>query len=120
MARVAPRVHVSAAAIARLEALGSELLQDARVEILLDDGTILSGIVEYQPSVQMFFDPQGREGSNAQVRIERLLDDGRPHPSGVRDLWLDEIGTVTRLPNPSPPEPSQRTSPPDPNAPTTR
>ena len=123
MARVAPRVHVSAEAIARLEALGSQLLQDERVRIVLDDGTTLSGIVECQPSVQMFFDPEGREGSNAQVRIETACEEtacepGQAHPAEGRDLWLDEIREVTRLPNPSPPEPSRRTSPPDPNAPT--
>ena len=120
MARVAPRVHVSADRIARIEDLARQLLQDERVEILMEDGTSLLGVVEYQPSVQMFFDPQGREGSNAQVRIELSLDDGRPHPSGVRDLWLDEIDAVTRVPNPSPPEPSSRTAPPDPNAPRAR
>lgn len=120
MSRVAPRVHVSADRIAWLEDLACQLLQDERVAIVLDDGTSLLGVVEYQPSVQMFFDPQGREGTNAQVRIELWLDDGRPHPSGIRDLWLDEISAITRVPNPSPPEASSRTSPPDPNAPAVR
>jgi hypothetical protein len=117
MARVAPRVYASAADIARLEALACQLLQDERVEVVLEDGTTLRGVVEYQPSVQMFFDPQGREGSNAQVRLDLALDDaGRA--AGVRDLWLDDIRGVTHLANPSPPEATTRTSPPDPNAPT--
>ena len=52
------------------------------------------------------------------ARLEAFLDDHRPHAGGLHDLWLDEIRAVTRLPNPSPPEPSRRTHPPDPNAPT--
>jgi hypothetical protein len=119
MARVAPRVHVSADAIARLEEIGSQLQQDVRVQLLLDDGSTVTGIVDAQPSVQMFFDPQGREGCNALVRIERI-DDDRGQPANVIDLWLDQVSAVTRVPNPSPPQPSQRTSPPDPNAPTVR
>ena len=115
MARVAPRIHVSAADIARLEAIAAQLPQDGRVRIELQDGSTCAGIVEYQPSVQMFFDPQGREGSNAMVRIELMPDASTP-AAGLRDLWLDEIAGVSRLPNPSPPEASTRTSPPDPNA----
>jgi len=115
MARIAPRIHISADGIARLEALACQLPQDQRVQIELQDGSTCAGIVETQPSVQMFFDPQGREGSNAVVRIE-LMADAATAASGLRDLWLDEIAGVMRLPNPSPPEPSTRT-PADPNAP---
>ena len=116
MARVAPRIHVSADDIAHLEALACQLLQDERVRIELQDGTRCAGIVEMQPSVQMFFDPQGREGSNAVVRIELMPDAAAP-AAGLRDLWLDEIAGVMRLPNPSPPESSTRVVPADPNAP---
>ena len=119
MARVAPRIHVSAATIAQLEAIACQLPQDERVRIELQDGTTCAGIVEYQPSVQMFFGPDGREGSTAMVRIELMPDASIP-AAGLRDLWLDEIAGVTRLPNPSPPEPSTRIAPPDPNAPATR
>jgi hypothetical protein len=65
----------------------------------------------------VFFDPDGREGMNATLRLEAFLDDGRPHPTTLFNIWLDEIDAVTRLPNPSPPEPSLRSRPPDPNAP---
>ena len=119
MARVAPRIHVSATSIARLEAIACQLPQDQRVRIELQDGTTCTGIVEYQPSVQVFFDPEGREGSNAMVRIEVMPEASTP-AAGLRDLWLDEIAGVTHLPNPSPPEPSTRTAPPDPNAPAAR
>lgn len=118
MARVAPRVYVDADAIARLEAVAAQLSQDAQVQVSLEDGRALIGMVSAMPTVQMFFDPRGREGMNALVRLEAFLDDHRPHPGGIHDLWLDDIRAVTRLPNPSPPEPSQRTHPADPNAPT--
>jgi Protein of unknown function (DUF3247) len=120
MARVAPRVYVDAADIARLEAIGAQLSQDARVQVSLEDGSRLSGMVSAMPTVQAFFDPQGREGMNALLRLEAFLDDDRAHPGGIHDLWLDEIRAVARLPNPSPPETSRRTHPPDPNAPTPR
>ena len=118
MGRVAPRVYVGAADIARLEAVATQLPQDARVQVAMEDGRHVSGMVSATPTVQAFYDPEGREGMNALVRLEAFLDDHRPHAGGLHDLWLDEIRAVTRLPNPSPPEASRRTHPPDPNAPT--
>ena len=118
MTRVAPRVHVAADAIARLEATCLQLPESGRVRVQLDDGTRIDGVIEAAPGIQVYFDPDGREGMQALVRLEAFLDDGRPHPGGIRNIWVDEIEAVTRLPNPSPPEPSTRTAPPDPNAPT--
>jgi hypothetical protein len=109
-------VHVQAAAIERLEAIGAQLHENERVRVELEDGRVVEGIVELTPSLLVFFDPDGREGMNATVRLQPWLDDGRPHPDARLNIWLDEIGAVTRLPNPSPPEPSSRV-PPDPNAP---
>lgn len=116
MARVAPRVHVDDAEIARLESIALQLSQDERVQITLEDGSRMVGMVSATPTMQAFFDPHGREGMNALVRLEAFLDDGRSHPGGSRDFWLDEIRDVTRLPSPSPPEPSNALH--DPNAPT--
>ena len=116
MSRVAPRVHVEADAIAGLEAIGAQLHENERVRVELDDGRIVEGIVELTPSLLVFFDPDGREGMNATLRLQPWLDDGRPHPDSLLNIWLDEIRAVTRVPNPSPPEPSLRI-PPDPNAP---
>jgi hypothetical protein len=118
MARVAPRVYVAAADIAALEATCLQLLSNERVQLLLEDGTQLLGVVETMPGVQAFFDPAGREGMNALLRLEGFLADGRPHPDGVYDIWLDQVRAVTRLPNPSPPQTSTRAHPADPNAPT--
>ena len=116
MSRVAPRVHVQAGDIARLEAMSGQLHENERVRVELDDGRIVEGIVELTPSMLVFFDPDGREGMNATVRLAPWLDDGRPHPDGRLNIWIDEIRAVTRLPSPSPPDPSLRI-PPDPNAP---
>jgi hypothetical protein len=118
MSRDAPRVHVDAAAIARLEAIAVQLPQDAQVQVRLVDGSQLRGMVSATPAVQVFYDADGREGMNAVLRIESFLDDGRAHDGGDHYLWLDQVEAVERLSNPSPPEPSLRLHPIDPNAPT--
>ena len=118
MTRVAPHVHIDNAEIAQLEALALRLPQDQRVQVRLDDGRELTGIVSQTPTIQTFYDPDGQEGLNAIVRIEAFLDDGRPHEGGEHYIWLDHIEDVMPLPNPSRPEPSARVAPPDPNAPT--
>lgn len=110
MSRDAPRVHVDPAAIARLEAVSLQLPQDRRVEILLEDGSMMRGIVTTTPTVQSFFGPNGNEGLNAVAKFE--CDSGES-----AYVWVDRISRVERLPNPTPPEPSTRTHPPDPNAP---
>lgn len=118
MTRIAPQVHIDNAEIARLEAIALRLSQDQRVHVRLDDGREITGIVSQMPTMQTFYDPDGREGLNAIVRIEAFLDDGRPHEGGAHTFWLDHIDDVMALPNPSPPETSARVAPPDPNAPT--
>jgi hypothetical protein len=118
MARVAPRVYTRPEDLAVLEARVADLPSHRRVHLRLEDGSEVTGIVELRPAVQLFFDPEGREGINALLRLEAFLDDGRPHDGGIRNIWLDEISEITRLPNPSPPEVSSRTHPADPNAPT--
>lgn len=112
MSRDAPRIHVGPAAIARLEGIAAQLPQDSRVEVRMDDGSVVRGIVTATPTVQTFFDPDGNEGLNAAARIE-------DESGGNGYLWVDRISSVERLPNPTPPQPSSRTHPPDPNAPAT-
>ena len=111
MTRIAPRVHVEADAIARLEALSVQLPESERVRVQLDDGSQIDGVIEATPGIGVYFDPDGREGMQALLRLLTGGDDG------IRNIWVDEIRTVTRLPNPSPPEPSTRVMPPDPKAP---
>lgn len=117
MSRSAPRVHTEPVAIARLQQVAMQLPQDARVHIELEDGSRLRGMVSMTPAVQVFFDPDGREGHNGVARIECEADSGVPS-GDIRDLWLDTIIDVEPLPNPTPPEASTRI-PPDPNAPAT-
>src|SRR5690606_17660794 len=57
MSRDAPRVYADPVAIARLEKVAVQLPQDARVEVELDDGSRLRGMVSMTPTVQSFFDP---------------------------------------------------------------
>jgi hypothetical protein len=110
VSRTAPRVHVDPAAIARLEAIAMQLRQESHVEVRLDDGSAIRGIVAATPSMQTFYGPDGNEGLNAFARIE--------DESGGSDyVWVDRIASVEHLPNPTPPEASTRTHPPDPNAP---
>ena len=118
MTREAPRVHGDQAVIARMERFAQQLPQDAFVALQTDTGECLRGIVSFTPTVMSFFDADGREGLNGVVRLEAFLDDGRPHQGGLRYLWLDEVVQVERLPNPSPPEATNRTRSADPNAPT--
>jgi hypothetical protein len=110
MSRVVTRVYTHQADLARLEAIVLQLPQDQRVQVTLLDGTQQVGIVSAVPVMQAFFDPRGREGMNALVKLDRH--------DGDQDctLWLDEIASITRLPNPSPPQPTSAW-PPDPNAP---
>jgi hypothetical protein len=108
-------VYLEPAEIARLEAVALQLPQDARVEVVLDDGSALRGMVSMMPTVQAFYDPEGREGLNGVARIE--CESGGVASGDSLYLWLDRIDSVATLPNPTPPEPSTRHHPPDPNAP---
>ncbi len=114
MTRIAPRVHTDQATIVRMEALARQLAEAECVRLTLADGTTLRGLVSAVPSIQVFLDADGTEGSNALVRIEESDGMGR-----LRDVWLDQVSDVVHLPNPAPPEPSKRLHPPDPNAPAT-
>jgi len=62
------------------------------VELRLVDGTIVTGVVAVRPSVQIFRDAEGREGTNAHVRI-----DDQEQPERWQYIWLDQIETLTRL-----------------------
>ena len=114
MSRAAPRVHADQAVIDRMEAIATRLEQDSRVALRTDRGELLQGMVSATPTVQAFFDAEGCEGLNGVVKIEDEQD-GREHY-----LWLDEVASVERLPNPAPPEPSDGHRPRDPNAPAAR
>lgn len=92
MSRVAERVYTDDADIARLEALVLQLGDEARVELLLVDGSTVTGAVAVRPTVQTFLDPQGEEGINGVVRIDDAAD-----PSRLHWIWLDTIREVRPL-----------------------
>jgi len=97
MTRNANRVHRDPATIARLEALIADLSNGARVELTLEDGSQLRGIVAARPILQLFYGPDGSEGSNAVVRLEPLGDDPFDASAPPRDLWLDSITGIRDL-----------------------
>ena len=89
MGRTAERVYTDDADIARLERLMEQLPDEARVELLLTDGSSVAGVVSVRPTVQTFLDPQGEEGINGVVRIDDADD-----PSQAHYIWLDVIREV--------------------------
>ena len=92
MGRTAERVYTNDADIARMEALMEQLPDEARVELLLEDGSSVTGVVSVRPTVQAFLDPKGEEGINGVVRIDDAADPSRAHY-----VWLDVIREVRRL-----------------------
>lgn len=89
MGKTAERVYTDDADIARLEGLMEQLPDEARVELLLADGSSVAGVVSVRPTVQTFLDPQGEEGINGVVRIDDAAD-----PSQAHYVWLDVIREV--------------------------
>lgn len=92
MGRTAERVYTDDADIARLEGWMEQLPDEARVELLLADGSSIVGVVSVRPTVQAFLDPHGEEGINGVVRIDDAAD-----PSQAHYVWLDLIREVRRL-----------------------
>lgn len=110
MTRNANRVYSDPAAVARLESLIAALPNGARVELGLDDGSTLRGTVAARPILQLFFGPDGDEGSNAVVRLEPIGDDPFDTSRPPRDLWLDSIARIRDL-GPATPEGHAAASP---------
>lgn len=92
MTRAAEHVYTDQRDIARLEGWMKQLDDEAMVEIRLQDGRCVRGVVIARPTVQMFFDAQGREGMNGVVRIDDVAD-----PELSHFLWLDQITAVERI-----------------------
>jgi len=91
MGRIADRVYTDQTEITRLELRTEELPDEAVVELMLVDGTRVTGVVVVRPTIQTFRDPEGCEGINGLVRIDEL------HSGHSRYLWLDSIQKVTAL-----------------------
>lgn len=96
--RTAEHVYTRAEDLQRLREKIEALPNGAHVEIELDGGEHLVGIVGARPSLQQFFDRSGSEGTNATVRLEKpALYHPRATPAPL-DLWLDRIVRIQRLP----------------------
>jgi hypothetical protein len=94
--RIAPRVYTAQADIDRLQALIPELPNDRRVEVVLTDGRVFTGVVAARPMTTQFFDADGNEGTNGVVRLEQPALD-RPEEARWVDLYLDQIEAVRPL-----------------------
>lgn len=65
---------------------------EEQVRLTLDDGRLLEDVVAVRPSIQLFRDADGQEGSNALLRLDPLAGYAAPHY-----LWLDRVVEVARL-----------------------
>lgn len=94
--RTADTVYTRQQDIDRIQALIVELDNDDRVELTLDDGRVLRGIVAFKPTIQQFYDRGGREGSNAIVRLDQPALDA-PEQAGWTDVFLDRVVRLRHL-----------------------
>ncbi|MEO8809637.1 MAG: DUF3247 family protein [Rhodanobacter sp.] len=92
MGRRAPCVVTDQDAIRRLESLVEALPGNARVLLHLQDGSLCEGLISVRPTLQIFRDPHGVEGTNGEVEIER-----RDAAEGHCRIWLEQIARVEHL-----------------------
>ena len=92
MTAIAERVHTRQDEIALIESRIVELPDEAIVEITLDDGRKLKGVVTVRPTIQTFRDTEGREGVNALLRLDDLEQPGHSH-----QVWLDEVREIFHM-----------------------
>jgi hypothetical protein len=92
MGREADTIHTDQGSIARLHALVKELRDNAKVDLHLQDGSTVRGVVAVVPTVQNFVDANGTEGVNGVVK---LVDPERPEWSAT--VALDTIARVEHL-----------------------
>lgn len=92
MTRRAPNVCIVEADVERLVALIATLPAHGHVVLRLRDGSTCAGVVHVRGSIQVFRDPDGREGMNAELVLEFADAVG-----GTRRVWLDQIEHVDHL-----------------------
>ncbi|MGH8157132.1 MAG: DUF3247 family protein [Rhodanobacter sp.] len=92
MGRQAQRVYTDPASIQKIESLIEELPANGHVVLVMQDGCSCDGVVSTRPNVQVFRDPQEREGVNATVRLQRP-----DVPEWSRHVWLDQVLRVEHL-----------------------
>lgn len=92
MGRKASQVFTGLNDIVALEKWVHELAVNAAVRIVKHDDDVIEGVVAVTPTVQVFFDPDGKEGMNGVVK---LIDPQRPDWDAV--VWLGDIRDVVHL-----------------------
>lgn len=92
MGQIAERVHTDPRMIELLEERAFALKDEAVVEMELDDGRRIRGVVVALPTIQVFRDAEGNEGHNALVRLDDAYDPRREHY-----VWLDRVVSITQL-----------------------
>lgn len=95
--RTADRVYTRQEDIDRLQAMLLQLPQGEAVELRLRDGRSVSGYVVWHPSIQQFFDPEGKEGSNVYVRLEQPALEAPMETPPTIGLFLDEVEEIRAL-----------------------
>lgn len=88
----APHVSVAQSDVEQLEAKIAALPAHGQVVLRLRDGSIVAGIVHVRASIQVFRDPHGLEGMNAEIVLECPDAAG-----GIRHVWLDQVEHVEHL-----------------------
>ena len=96
MTRNAEHVYTDADDLERIRQHIEQLPNGAHVRLQLHDGGELEGIVAARPIAQLFFGPDGNEGTNAVVRLEQPAL-SHPEEARWRDLWVDRIRSIERL-----------------------
>ena len=96
MTRDAEHVYTEAADLERIREHIEQLPNGAHVQLQLQDGSALEGIVAARPIAQLFFGPDGNEGTNAVLRLEQPAL-SHPEQAGWLDLWVDRIRSIKRL-----------------------
>lgn len=92
MSRQAPQICTTHTDVQRLETLIAQLPAHGRVVVSLRDGRTYTGVVKVRACAQVFRDPQGEEGINAEITLE--CPDA---PHGAWNLWLDQIAHVEHI-----------------------
>jgi len=95
--RIAPHVYTRAEDIDRLRRKVVELDNGAHVELELEGGDRITGIVAARPMLLTFYDAAGNEGTNASVRVERPALEAPDETPGPWDIWLDRVVRVRRI-----------------------
>ncbi|WP_313645347.1 DUF3247 family protein [Stenotrophomonas sp.] len=89
----APHVYSDPMTIAALESLLGQLPGQARVMLVLKDGSRVAGTVSMRPALQHYADANEQPGVNGTVRLDDLVRACQQHV-----IWLDSVLDVLHLP----------------------